>query len=135
MEDPMNAALLSQRYTGKKKKTKEICQPEPKTPRTLPPEEWLMSVEKMCPAILVEEGGWERGEERRGQSGEWIEGEFRCDVPWQAWCTCSAISSGYSGSGGSAWRSQCRERVIFVQNWIFADDLASKASKGIRRTM
>ena len=61
-----------------------------------------MSVEKMCP----EEEEW------RGQSGEWIEGEFRCDVPWQAWCTCFAISSGYSGSGGSAWRGQCRERVI-----------------------
>ena len=92
MEDPMNAALLSQRYTGKKKQTEGICQPEPKTPRTLPPEERLMSVEKMCP----EEEEW------RGQSGEWIEGEFRCDVPWHAWCTCFAISSGYSGSGGSA---------------------------------
>ena len=56
MEDPMNAALLSQRYTGKKKKTKGICQPEPKTPTTLPQEERLMSVEKMCPAILMEEG-------------------------------------------------------------------------------
>ena len=26
MEDPMNAALLSQRYTGKKKQTEGICQ-------------------------------------------------------------------------------------------------------------
>ena len=61
-----------------------------------------MPVEKMCP----------EEEERRGQSGEWIEGEFSCDVPWHAWCTCFGISSCYSGSGGSAWRGQCRERVI-----------------------
>ena len=89
-----------------------------------------MPVDKMCPAILVEDG--EREERDSLENGSKVNSDVMC--PGKRGVPVSRYPVVILAVWFSMARPVQRTRD-FVQNWIFAHDLAWKASKCIRGTV